>query len=276
MRSSIRVSLLIMFALSLLCCGLWMESSAAGDTPPRPEKTKLNLATNSNFRPVVDAMIPLMEAKGYKIELRSFDDPISIDVATEEGSIDANFYQHLPYLNNFNRSRGGHLVMVKPYLLGSVMGMFSKKYRSIDAIPAGATISLAMDGSNKDRAIRMMRDYGLVGLTDKASTGMYTLIDITSNPKNLKFIEVDLYQLPRTMDEVDASIFSACYLIAAGQDLSTVICYAKDDVDHPCGVVVRSENANAKWLRDLMEAISSDKCRKVAVETFKGGFTILF
>jgi D-methionine transport system substrate-binding protein len=276
MEKLTQVSLLVLFVFAVVCSGVCDDSKNVKGAPAGLQKTTINFATNANCRVHVDAMIPLMEAKGYTIKLTNFDDPISIDVATEEGSIDANYYQHLPYMNNFNRSRGGHLVMVKPYLLGSVMGMFSKKYKSIDALPDGGTVTLAMDGSNKDRAIRMMRDYGLVTLSETPTSGMYTLIDIINNPKKLKFVELDLYQLPRSMDEVDASIFSAIYLITAGQDLSSAICFSKDDVDHPIGVVVRSENKDAQWLKDLMEAISSDQCRKVAKETYKGGYSILF
>jgi len=239
-------------------------------------KTTLNLATNSNYQPMIDAIIPLLEAKGYKVKLLNFDDPVSIDVATEEGSVDANLYQHLPYMDNFNRVRNGHLFMVKPYLLGSIMGMFSRKYRTVDAIPEGATITFAMDGSNKDRAIRMMCDYGMITIAEKPASGMYTVIDITSNPKKFKFMEMDLYQLPRTLEEVDASIFSACYLIAAGKDLSSAVCFSKDDVDFPCGIVIREENKDTQWVKDIMEAISSDRLRQVAVDAFKGAYRILF
>lgn len=152
----------------------------------------------------------------------------------------------------------------------------SRKYRSVDALPEGATITFAMDGSNKDRAIRMMRDYGMVTLAEKPASGMYTVIDITSNPRKFKFMEMDLYQLPRTLEEVDASIFSACYLVAAGQDLSSAICFSKDDADFPCGIVIREENKDTQWAKDIMEAISSDRLRQVAIDVFKGAYEILF
>ncbi|NLK52321.1 MAG: hypothetical protein GX295_07740 [Syntrophomonadaceae bacterium] len=274
MKKYLRVMCLVILVGAVMGLGGCSKSEEAANTPPA--KTNLKMATNANFQPVVDAMIPLMKAKGYTIELLTFDDPLSINVATQEGSVDVNFYQHLPYLNKFNSSKNGTLVMVQLYLLVSKMGLFSNKHKSTDALPEGATIAIAMDAANKDRGLRMLRDNGLLTLAETPASGAYTLVDIIDNPKKFKFVEVDLYQLLRTLDDVDAGAINASYLIAAGKDLSSGICFSKDDDTFPCGVVVREDNKDTQWIKDLMECITSDECRNVAKEYYKGSFRILF
>jgi len=276
MKKFMHVSVLLLFTFFAVFSEAWGESKPAKDGSVASRKTALTFATNFLFKPIVDAMIPLMEAKGYRIELRTFDDPISIDVATEEGSIDANFYQHLPYLDSFNRSRQGHLVMVEPHVVSIPIGLFSKKYPSVDRLPEGATIALAMDLTNKDRGLRMMRDNGLLTLAPTPAAGAYTPFDILDNPKKFRFIEVDLYQLLRSLEDVDAGVMPTTVLVVAGKDPKSALCYSMDDNQFRCGVVVREENRDSQWVKDILETITSDKCRKVIDEHYKGAFNIVF
>lgn len=263
--------------LLLVAIGLHELSKAVPAAEKAPlAKPVLKFATNPNHRPVVEAMIPLMEAKGYKIEIKTFDDPISIDVATEEGSVDANLYQHRPYMENFNRSRGGHLVMAKPYLYTCLMGLFSKRHKSLSSIPEGGVIALAMDASNKDRALRMMHANGLISLNDISSTKTYTPLDIASNPKKLKFIEVDLWQLLRSLEDVDAGAISASHLIAAGLDASGALCFTQDDDQYAIGVVLREQDKDSQWAKDMMESFISGQCRKAIQDYYKGLYRLLF
>ncbi|NLK52317.1 MAG: hypothetical protein GX295_07720 [Syntrophomonadaceae bacterium] len=274
MKKYLRVMFLVILVGAVLGLGGCSNSEEAPNIPE--VKTNIKFGTNANFLPVVDAIIPLMEAKGYTIEIANFDDPISIDVATQEGSIDVNYYQHLPYMQKFNSSHNGTLVMVEPYLLAANMGLFSNKHKSTEALPDGATIAIAMDNSNKDRGLRMLRDNGLLTLAKTPAGGAYTLVDIADNPKKFKFVEVDLYQLLRTLDDVDAGAINCTYLITAGKDLSSAICFSKDADQFPNGVVVRGDNKDTQWVKDIMECITSDVCREKIEDHYKGSYKILF
>ena len=158
-------------------------SGNGGEAEGSLEKTTLNFGVNANYIKVVEACIPLLEQKGYTIVLKTFDDPISIDIATAEGSVDVNFYQHLPYMKNFNNANKANLVMLEPYLVACRMGLASDKYHSLDQIPDGATIAIAQDASNKDRGLRLLNDNGLLVLNQHDDSYLYTTLDIKENPK---------------------------------------------------------------------------------------------
>ncbi len=285
--------LLIFLVLSLVIClaGGCGSSSTNGNTDGNDpqnstetgtgtdnslEKITLKFGTNANYIKIVEACTPLLEEKGYTVEIKTFDDPVSIDTATAEGSVDVNFYQHLPYMENFNASHDANLVMLEPYIVACRMGLASDKYDSLDKIPDGATIAIAQDASNKDRGLRLLNDNGLLTLSEQDDSYSYTTLDVVDNPKNLQFVEVDLYSMLKTMEDVDAAAFQCLYLITAGQTLDNILCFSKDDERYPCGIVVDEKYKDTQWAKDLMEVFTSDVAKEAYATYWQESMKVLF
>jgi D-methionine transport system substrate-binding protein len=152
------------------------------------------------------------EAAGIKIEVTSFTDYTTPNTSLEDGSTDANLYQHLPFLNNFNETNGTHIVPVgKVYF--PALALYSKEITSVDDIKDGDTISIPSDLPNELRSLNLLEAAGLITVKDDA-TGI--LSDIATNPKNLKFQELDAATLPRAIDENVAGIVNLTYALPAG------------------------------------------------------------
>jgi len=278
-KKSLVVLILVLSLVACFAAGCGSSTTGSGnggEAEGSLEKTTLNFGVNANYIKVVEACIPLLEQKGYTIVLKTFDDPISIDIATAEGSVDVNFYQHLPYMKNFNNANKANLVMLEPYLVACRMGLASDKYHSLDQIPDGATIAIAQDASNKDRGLRLLNDNGLLVLNQHDDSYLYTTLDIKENPKNLKFVEVDLYSMLKSMEDVDAAAFQCIYLITAGKILDNILCFSKDDHRYPCGLVVDAKYKDTKWAKDLIEVFTSDVARDAYAETWQESMKVLF
>lgn len=289
-KKIVSVLLAMTMAVGLMACG-----SQSDKTEKAEEKTEtassdsdatydeshptIKFGTQSNHAKVVDALVPALEEMGYKVDVKVFDDPNSINVATQDGSIDINLFEHKPYMENFNNSNNGTLEMVEPYLYAGVLGLFSAKYDSVDKIPDGAKIAIAQDGSNKDRDLRLMEQEGLLKLSDKPMEGdLYTQLDITENPKNLEFIEGDqyLYSLVNSLDDVDAATISCSFFVSAGKDLSQALAFSTDNDRFPLGLVVEKSNIDEKWVKDCADVFTTDDARKVIEDVFQGSYEVLF
>ncbi|HOE83919.1 MAG TPA: MetQ/NlpA family ABC transporter substrate-binding protein [Sphaerochaeta sp.] len=205
MKKTFVTILALLLALSLFAAGTKEQSGGktivVGATP-EPHAAFLNL--------VVDELA----AAGYTLKVREFTDYVTPNEALESGELDANFFQHIPYLESFNRERGYHLanaggIHVEPFAL------YSKKHASIAALPAGATIAIPNDPTNEGRALLLLESAGL--LTLRANAGLEaTPLDIASNPRNFKFREIEAASLPRVLGDVDAAIINGNYAIPAG------------------------------------------------------------
>ena len=275
--------ILVLLLLCLAACGAATteNNQEQGEEPGQTEeqtasKGTLRWGTNANYHAYADAMAPELEALGYDVEVVAFDDAMTVDIATFEGSIDFNLYQHKPYLDNFNAANDGDLVMVEPLLFAGVMGLASYKYTDAADIPDGALIAIAQDASNKDRGLRLLRDNGLLTLIEADDNYSYTLLDITENPHNYEFVEVELSSMIKSLEDVDAACFSVSYLYTSGVGTDCVLLYSKDDYRFPLGVVVKEENVDAPWLEDVMAVCTSDKSIEVVRELWGDAYNILF
>lgn len=240
------------------------------------EKKTIKFGTNANNINIVEGIVPEIEKMGYTVNVKMFDDPVSVDTATMEGVVDINFYQHKPYMDNFNKANNAKLIMLEPYIGLSLMGMASNRYTSLDEIPDGAKISMAQDASNKDRALRLLNDNGLLTLSSQNDNYSYTPIDIIDNPKKIQLVEMDLPSLLASLDDLDCAIFNLGYLITAGRTLDNVICYSKDQMRFPLGVVVDEKYKDQKWAADVMKAFTSDTAYAVLQENWKDSCIITF
>lgn len=153
---------------------------------------------------------PALEAAGWTVDLQVFNDYVIPNTSLEDGELDANYFQHLLYMESENENRGLHLYPAKGIHL-EPLGLFSEKLTSIDELPDGASISLPNDASNESRALKLLADNGLITLAEK--DGLYELSDITENPKNLDLVELEAANTPNSLPDVDAAIINGNYAL---------------------------------------------------------------
>ncbi|MFL9927082.1 MetQ/NlpA family ABC transporter substrate-binding protein [Herbaspirillum lusitanum] len=211
---------------------------------------------------------------GYKVQIIEFNDYIQPDAALDAGELDANSFQHRPFLNAQIKARGYKLYGTGTTMIGP-MAIYSKKYRKLAEIPAGAKIGIPNDPANESRTLLLLQKHGLIKLRtgiDPLSGINATPIDIVENPRKLKFIEIDAAQLPRTLDDLDASAVNADYASKAGLNPARDSLVVEDgDSPYACLIAVRIKDKDQPWLPKLVAAYQSDEVKKFIETEFKGG-----
>ncbi|MBF8190569.1 MetQ/NlpA family ABC transporter substrate-binding protein [Nonomuraea sp. K274] len=201
-------------ALSLAACG----ASQSATTSPAAESADTVLKIGAT--PVPHAEIldfvkdNLAPAAGLKLEVVEFTDYVQPNVQLDEGRLTANFFQHKPYLDDFNASKGTELSFVTPVHL-EPLGLYSTKITDVSALATGATVAVPNDATNLGRALKLLADNGVVELKDGAGVAA-TEHDVAENPKNLRFKPLEAAQLPRSLEDVDAAVINGNYAIEAG------------------------------------------------------------
>lgn len=211
---------------------------------------------------------------GYKVKIIEFNDYIQPNAALDAGELDANSYQHRPFLNAQIKARGYKLYAEGKTMIGP-MAVYSKKYRKLDEIPAGARIGIPNDPANESRVLLLLQKHGLLKLRagiDPLTGTNATPIDITDNPKKWKFVEIDAAQLPRTLDDLDASAVNADFAAKAGLNPARDSLVVEDgDSPYACLIAVREKDRKQPWLGKLVQAYQSDEVKRFIQAEFKGG-----
>ncbi|MDR3589357.1 MAG: MetQ/NlpA family ABC transporter substrate-binding protein [Negativicutes bacterium] len=257
--------LLLGVSMAMAGCG---NGAKPGDAQNTAKKTDITIACAETTQALVDAVVPVMAEKGYKVTYKVFDNNVNTLVAANDGSVDCVLVVHKPFMESFNQANKGDLVMLKPYLYAVGMGLYSEKYKSIDQIPDGATIAIMNDAMNMDRGLRILSDAGLITLKDNIDKA--SLLDIAKNSHNFKFRDMDQTQTVRSLADVDASIAFFSHMRNAKKDFRSYLIRDKHPENYPQGVVVKTKNADAPWAADLVSAFRSEKVRKFA-EDYYGG-----
>ena len=226
---------------------------------------------------IMEVAKPLLEAKGYTVEIVEFTDYVLPNTALESGEIDANYFQHIAYLNSFNADNGTHLTYTAEIHL-EPMGAFSKKYKTVDEVEEGAVVAVPDDPSNEARALRVLAAAGLIEVNDGE---LITTADITSNPKNLEFKELEAATLPRVLEDVDIAVINGNYALEAGLDVNNDAFYAEDKnveslKERRNVLAVKERNENSQKIKDLTEALTSDEVREFIEEKYKGAVVPVF
>ncbi|NLK94607.1 MAG: MetQ/NlpA family ABC transporter substrate-binding protein [Clostridiales bacterium] len=220
---------------------------------------------------IVNEIIPDLEAEGYKVEVTEYSDYVIPNTALQEGELDANYFQHIAYLNETNESKGYNLtytaeVHVEP------MGIYSNKIKNISDLKEGDKVAIPNDPSNEARALRLLQAAGLVKINDSETA---TPKDITENKLNLKFEELEAAQLPRSLDDFDAAVINGNYALQAGLDVNKDGLYIEDKDDKNIKnmrnvLAVKKGNENSEKIQALTKALTSDKVKKFIEEKYKG------
>lgn len=254
-------------ALTFSGCG---NSKNSQSTAPAEKTSIIVGATAGPHAEVVEAAAKEAEKKGLKVEIKEFSDYITPDQALADGSIDIAVYQHKPFLDNFNKQHGTDLIPVGDAILMR-MGIYSNKYKDVKDIPSGGTVSIPNDPTNEGRGLQLLEQAGLIKL--KEGVGMKaTPADVVENPKNLKFKELEAAQLPRSLDDVDASAITMNFVMSAGLSPKEQGIFLESR-DNPLAVMiiaVRNKDKDQPAYKKFIEAYQSDTVKKFITEKYKG------
>lgn len=222
---------------------------------------------------IAETLKPVAAAKGLDVQIVEFSDGALIDPATQDGDLDANAFQHTPYLDQQNTDRGLHLVSVAKTVL-LPMAAYSHKVKSVADLPDGAQISIPNDPSNGGRALKLLEKGGIIKLTDGV-TFKATELDIVDNPKHVKILPLETAQLPRSLEDVDFSVITSHFAISAGLLPSRdALLIESQQSDYFCLIAVKPENADKPWVKTLAEAYRSPEVKDFIAKKFEGNVIV--
>ncbi|HEY8383148.1 MAG TPA: MetQ/NlpA family ABC transporter substrate-binding protein [Microvirga sp.] len=257
--------------MSLKTLGLAALVSLAAALPATAQTTQTVRigATPGPHAQILEAVKPIAAKKGLDLKIVEFSDYVVPNAALAAGELEANSFQHQPYLDNQKTDRGYKIDAVAQ-TVNFPIGVYSKKHKSFDAVPAGATVAFPNDPTNGGRALLLLQDKGIIKL--KANVGFKpTVADVIENTKKLKFVEIDAAQAPRILDDVDAAVVNTNYATQAG--LNPV----KDAIlrEDPKGpyvnlIAVRAEDKDKPWVKALVEAYHTPEVKQFVDQKFGG------
>lgn len=256
---------------SLLAVAAAGCSSGSGSKTAQEEKTTLKYGKAAGPYTVLfeEAVKPILEKQGYKLEVVDFSDLLQNDTALNEGEIDFNVEQHIAYAENFNKSQKGDLVPITP-IPTVPAGIFSAKNTSLDGITEGADIAVPNDASNTARAYALLQKAGWIKINPDIALETAKQADIVENKYNLKFVEMDSLNIPPALDDFDYAVITGSIVYNAGIDPSTAI-LQEDILDHLIlQVCVKEENRDTKWAKDIVAAYHSDEFKEYMKENNDG------
>ncbi|MBS2550407.1 MetQ/NlpA family ABC transporter substrate-binding protein [Catenulispora sp. NL8] len=207
---------------------------------------------------------------GLKLTVKEFTDYVQPNLATQDGEVGANYFQHKPYLDDFNKSKGTDLVPVVGVHL-EPLGLYSHKAKSLDQIKDGATIAVPNDATNEGRALKLLADNNLITLKPGAGTTA-TEKDVASNPKHLKFKPLEAAELPRALDDVDAAVINGNYALQAKltPDKDALALEKTQDNPYVNLLVVKKGHENDPAVKKLAALLTSDQVKQYIEKTFNG------
>ncbi|MGY0066239.1 MetQ/NlpA family ABC transporter substrate-binding protein [Streptomyces sp. QTS137] len=212
----------------------------------------------------------LAEEAGLDLEVKEFTDYVTPNTATEDGSVGANFFQTQPYLDDFNKKNGTHIVSLVDVHL-EPLGLYSNKVEKADELKNGATVAVPNDTVNEGRALQLLAANGLITLKEGVGTAA-TPADVTKNPKNLEFKELEAAQTPRSLEDVDAAVVNGNYAIEADlkpSEDALVLESAKGNPNINL-LAVKEGNEDDPRVKQLAELLTSDEVKKFIEDTYAG------
>ncbi len=214
----------------------------------------------------------LFEKRGYKLEHKEFSDYITPNLALDTKELDANLYQHKPFLDDFNKNKGTKLQDIGTVIL-IPMAIYSKKIKKLDELKQGSIVSIPNDPTNESRALELLQKAGLIKLNDKA---LKTPLDIVENKKNLKFKTLKAAQLPRSLDDMDIAVIPANYALGASLKPYKDGLFVENDKDYAIVIAVRKEDLNSEKTKIIKEVLQSKDMKEYINKTFSDSLIPIF
>lgn len=297
MKKLISVALAGTLALSLAACGSSASSSEAASSEAASSEstasseaateetsdlagTTLKVAASPTpHAEILNAAKDILAEQGITLEVVEFSDYVQPNMVTESGEVDANYFQHKPYLDSFNEENGTHLVSVGPVHY-EPFGIYPGKSNDLNNIADGATIAVPNDTTNEARALQLLAAQGIITVRDGAGLTA-TVNDIVENPHNVKIEEIEAAQLPRTVSDVDFAVINGNYAMEAGfsvgkDALATEDAGSEAAQTYANVLVVKEGHENDPAIQALYAALTSDTVKNFINETYDGAVVPIF
>ena len=289
----------VLAALTLTACGGSKEETAAAaaettaeaaaeaaddaaeETEAKASGERVEIVVGASPAPhaeILAAAEPVLNEAGYTLKIVEYTDYVQPNLALEAGELDANYFQHGPYLEQFNEEQGTDLVSA-----GTIhyepFGIYAGKTASLEELADGATVAVPNDTTNEARALLLLAAQGLLKLKEGAGLDA-TRNDIEENPKNLEILEVEAAQIPLSLQDVDIAVINGNYAIDAGLKVSDALAVEASDseaaVTYGNVVAVRNGDENSDKTKALVEALKSDTVKEFIDETYAGAVVPMF
>ncbi|MFF8651442.1 MetQ/NlpA family ABC transporter substrate-binding protein [Streptomyces griseoluteus] len=270
MRNTAKLTTAVLAAgaltLGLSACGSGKDSGSTDTSGPL-----IVAASPTPHAEILDFVQKNLAKKaGLDLQVKEFTDYITPNTATEDGSVGANYFQNQPYLDDFNKKRGTHIVPVVTVHL-EPLGLYSHKVKKADDLKSGATVAVPNDAVNEARALKLLAADKLITLKDGVGSEA-TPADITKNPKNLKFKEVEAAQTPRSLDDVDAAVVNGNYAISSGLKPAKDAIFLESAKNSPYGnfLAVKKGNEDDPRVKKLAKLLTSPEVKKFIQDKYQG------
>lgn len=262
--------LLTILCAGALCAGL-LTACGGSDSAPASSDKAVTIKVGASPSPhaeILNAVKDQLAKEGVNLQVIEFNDYVQPNLALNDGSLDANYFQHQPYLDEFNKDRGLDLVS-----LGGVhiepMSVYSNKVKDIKDLKDGALIAVPNDPTNEGRALLLLQSAGLIKLKDSASLTS-TPKDIASNPHHFKFSELEAPQVPRALDDADAAVVNMNFALDAKLDPKKAILTEGKDSPYVNIVAVRKGDEKRPELQKLIKALNSEEAKDFILKKYNG------
>jgi D-methionine transport system substrate-binding protein len=263
-----------MFKTSLRAFAALAGALLLAGTAPAAEKLVI-AATQVPHAEILEFVKPTLAREGVDLDIKVFSDYVQPNLQTVDKQVDANFFQHKPYLDAFNKDRGAHLVAVAAVHV-EPFGAYSHKIKKLADLKDGATVAIPNDPSNSGRALLLLAKQGLITLKDPSNI-QATALDVANNPKHLKFRELEAAMLPRSLDDVDLALINTNYALEA-KLVPTRDALFIEGADSPYAnlIVAREDNKNSPALTKLVQALHTPEVKKFIQDKYKGAVVPAF
>ncbi|MDN5569395.1 MAG: MetQ/NlpA family ABC transporter substrate-binding protein [Paracoccus sp. (in: a-proteobacteria)] len=245
-----------------------LVSALALGTAAMAEDIKVGVSPGEHAE-IMEEVAKVAEPMGLNIDVIEFSDYVVPNTALADGDLDANSFQHRPYLENQMKDRGFDLTEVATTIT-TPMGIYSDTLKSVEDLEDGAQVAIPNDPTNGGRALLLLQDLGVITLAE--GTGLVpSPLDVQDNPKNLRFLELDAAQLPRALADADIAIINTNYALAAGlSPRNDSIAMEKADSPYVNIIVVQQGRQDEPWVKTLVEAYHSDEIKAFIDEKYEG------
>jgi len=282
MRRTFTIASLVL-ALALGVLGLagcsQDDGATSGDTTTSDELVVLKVgASPTPHAEILEQVIEDLAAEGYELEIIEYTDYVLPNTDVEAGEIDANYFQHTPYLDDFNAENGTSIVSAASIHF-EPLGLYAGKSASIDALPEGGKVAVPNDATNEARALLLLEQEGIITLKPDAGIKA-TVNDIAENPKNIEFVEVEAAAVPAMLADVDLAVINGNYALSAGLSVTDALASEASDglaADTYANIVAVAEGSeDDPAIQALVKALTSEKVRTFIEQQYGGSVVAVF
>ena len=259
---------------ALTGCG----SSKSESSEKKTDDKKITVAASATpHAEILEEAKTLLKDKGYELEVKVFDDYVQPNNVVESGEIDANYFQHVPYLEQFNEEKGTHLV-VAGKIHYEPFGIYPGTKKDLKDIAKGDKIAVPNDTTNEARALLLLQDNGIIKLKDGVGIKA-TVNDIEENPNNIEIVELEAAQVPRVVNEVAYVVLNGNYALEANYTVKKdALAYEKSDSEaaktYVNVIAVKEGNENSEKIKALVDVLKSDSIKKFINEKYDGAVIV--